>query len=211
MPLVYADTSALFAFFHPKDQFSAALMNAVNGVSPIFWGGGLGQGGGGPVFFWGGFFGGAGSAAARLGGSRTCGAIRSLNQRTSSALNGRLSSPPAAPIFCTFRPPSGCIFYPAWTSFGRATRSSRGPPKGQGCASACLPFEFPQPALRRKSPAAPKHLGLPGLRQPLHAQFENGRAPVMARCANHGFAPADASSVECGVVTACRFRAPILG
>jgi hypothetical protein len=29
MPLVYADASALFALFHPKDQFSAALMDAV--------------------------------------------------------------------------------------------------------------------------------------------------------------------------------------
>jgi hypothetical protein len=36
MPLVYADTSALFAFFHPKDQFSTALMNAAQRLSPDF-------------------------------------------------------------------------------------------------------------------------------------------------------------------------------
>lgn len=39
MPLVYADTSALFAFFHPKDQFSSALMDAVRRHSPdfVYW------------------------------------------------------------------------------------------------------------------------------------------------------------------------------
>jgi predicted nucleic acid-binding protein len=39
MPLVYADTSALFAFFHPKDQFSTALMDAVQRHSPdfVYW------------------------------------------------------------------------------------------------------------------------------------------------------------------------------
>ena len=39
MPLVYADTSALFAFFHPKDQFSAVLMDAVQRHSPdfVYW------------------------------------------------------------------------------------------------------------------------------------------------------------------------------
>jgi predicted nucleic acid-binding protein len=39
MPLVYADTSALFAFFHPKDPFSTALMDAVRVLSPdfVYW------------------------------------------------------------------------------------------------------------------------------------------------------------------------------
>ncbi len=39
MPLVYADTSALFAFFHPKDQFSAVLKDAVQRHSPdfVYW------------------------------------------------------------------------------------------------------------------------------------------------------------------------------
>ncbi|HEY3853129.1 MAG TPA: hypothetical protein VGO67_01905 [Verrucomicrobiae bacterium] len=39
MPLVYADTSALFAFFHPKDQFSNALTEAVRELSPdfVYW------------------------------------------------------------------------------------------------------------------------------------------------------------------------------
>jgi predicted nucleic acid-binding protein len=39
MPLVYADTSALFAFFHPKDQFSTALMEAAQRLSPdfVYW------------------------------------------------------------------------------------------------------------------------------------------------------------------------------
>jgi predicted nucleic acid-binding protein len=39
MPLVYADTSALFAFFHPKDQFSTSLTDAVREFSPdfVYW------------------------------------------------------------------------------------------------------------------------------------------------------------------------------
>jgi predicted nucleic acid-binding protein len=39
MALVYADTSALFAFFHPKDEFSAKLTEAVRRISPdfIYW------------------------------------------------------------------------------------------------------------------------------------------------------------------------------
>ena len=39
MALVYADTSALFAFFHPKDQFSAKLKEAVRKASAdfIYW------------------------------------------------------------------------------------------------------------------------------------------------------------------------------
>lgn len=39
MPLVYADTSALFAFFHPKDEFSALLTDAVQRISPdfVYW------------------------------------------------------------------------------------------------------------------------------------------------------------------------------
>ena len=39
MPFVYADTSALFAFFHPKDQFSTALMDAAQRLSPdfVYW------------------------------------------------------------------------------------------------------------------------------------------------------------------------------
>jgi predicted nucleic acid-binding protein len=36
MPLVYADTSALFAFFHPKDEFAALLTAAVRKLSPDF-------------------------------------------------------------------------------------------------------------------------------------------------------------------------------
>jgi predicted nucleic acid-binding protein len=39
MPLVYADTSALFAFFHPKDAFSVLLTEAVRRLSPdfVYW------------------------------------------------------------------------------------------------------------------------------------------------------------------------------
>jgi len=39
MPLVYADTSALFAFFHPRDEFSAVLTEAVRKQSPdfVYW------------------------------------------------------------------------------------------------------------------------------------------------------------------------------
>jgi len=39
MLLVYADTSALFAFFHPRDQFSALLAEAVRKHSPdfVYW------------------------------------------------------------------------------------------------------------------------------------------------------------------------------
>jgi predicted nucleic acid-binding protein len=39
MPLVYADTSALFAFFHPEDEFAQILAEAVHKVSPdfIYW------------------------------------------------------------------------------------------------------------------------------------------------------------------------------
>lgn len=38
-PLVYADTSALFAFFHPRDEFSVVLAEAVRKVSPdfVYW------------------------------------------------------------------------------------------------------------------------------------------------------------------------------
>ena len=39
MPLVYADTSALFAFFHPRDEFSVKLTEAVRKASPdfVYW------------------------------------------------------------------------------------------------------------------------------------------------------------------------------
>jgi predicted nucleic acid-binding protein len=39
MPLVYADTSALFAFFHPRDEFTALLTAAATKVSPdfVYW------------------------------------------------------------------------------------------------------------------------------------------------------------------------------
>jgi predicted nucleic acid-binding protein len=39
MPLVYADTSALFAFFHPKDAFSILLTSAAQKLSPdfVYW------------------------------------------------------------------------------------------------------------------------------------------------------------------------------
>jgi len=39
MPLVYADTSALFAFFHPKDAFSALVTTAVRRLSSdfVYW------------------------------------------------------------------------------------------------------------------------------------------------------------------------------
>jgi predicted nucleic acid-binding protein len=39
MPLVYADTSALFAFFHPRDEFSEVLTDAVRKISPdfVYW------------------------------------------------------------------------------------------------------------------------------------------------------------------------------
>ena len=39
MPLIYADTSALFAFFHPKDAFSAAVTTAALRFSPdfVYW------------------------------------------------------------------------------------------------------------------------------------------------------------------------------
>ena len=39
MPLVYADTSALFASFHPKDQFSALLTQTIRKLLPdfVYW------------------------------------------------------------------------------------------------------------------------------------------------------------------------------
>lgn len=39
MPLVYAETSALFAFFHPRDQFSRVVTAAVAEVMPdfVYW------------------------------------------------------------------------------------------------------------------------------------------------------------------------------
>jgi predicted nucleic acid-binding protein len=39
MPLVYADTSALFAFFHPRDEFASVVLRAVRRQSPdfIYW------------------------------------------------------------------------------------------------------------------------------------------------------------------------------
>src|SRR2546422_11066052 len=39
MPLVYADTSALFAFFHPKDEFTDIVTEAVRRYSPdfVYW------------------------------------------------------------------------------------------------------------------------------------------------------------------------------
>ena len=37
MPLVYADSSVLFAHFHPKDEFSAAVDAAVQKSSPDFF------------------------------------------------------------------------------------------------------------------------------------------------------------------------------
>jgi predicted nucleic acid-binding protein len=39
MPLVYADTSALFAFFHPRDEFSEIVTDAVRKSSPdfVYW------------------------------------------------------------------------------------------------------------------------------------------------------------------------------
>jgi len=39
MPVVYADTSALFAVFHPRDEFAAPVTAAVQKVSPdfVYW------------------------------------------------------------------------------------------------------------------------------------------------------------------------------
>jgi predicted nucleic acid-binding protein len=39
MPLVYADSSALFAYFHPKDEFSAVVDAAVKKDAPdfVYW------------------------------------------------------------------------------------------------------------------------------------------------------------------------------
>jgi predicted nucleic acid-binding protein len=39
MPLVYADTSALFAFFHPKDEFAALVTEAVrrHAADFVYW------------------------------------------------------------------------------------------------------------------------------------------------------------------------------
>ncbi len=39
MPLVYADTSALFAFFHPRDEFSEIVSEAARKSSPdfVYW------------------------------------------------------------------------------------------------------------------------------------------------------------------------------
>lgn len=39
MPLVYADSSVLFAYFHPHDEFSSAVDLAVQKASPdfIYW------------------------------------------------------------------------------------------------------------------------------------------------------------------------------
>jgi len=39
MPLVYADTSALFAFFHPRDEFSQVVTDAVLRSVPdfVYW------------------------------------------------------------------------------------------------------------------------------------------------------------------------------
>jgi len=36
MPLVYADTSALFAYFHPRDEFSLVVTEAARNESPDF-------------------------------------------------------------------------------------------------------------------------------------------------------------------------------
>jgi predicted nucleic acid-binding protein len=39
MPLVYADTSSLFALFHPRDEFTDVIAAAVRKVSPdfVYW------------------------------------------------------------------------------------------------------------------------------------------------------------------------------
>lgn len=39
MPLVYADTSALFAFFHPRDEFTEVVTAAATKASPdfVYW------------------------------------------------------------------------------------------------------------------------------------------------------------------------------
>ena len=39
MPLVYADTSTLFASFHPRDEFALPVMEAVRKIAPdfIYW------------------------------------------------------------------------------------------------------------------------------------------------------------------------------
>jgi predicted nucleic acid-binding protein len=39
MPLVYADTSALFAFFHPQDEFAKRVMEVARRLSPdfVYW------------------------------------------------------------------------------------------------------------------------------------------------------------------------------
>src|ERR1043166_2889082 len=39
MPLVYADTSALFAYFHPKDEFALEVTEAARKHSPdfVYW------------------------------------------------------------------------------------------------------------------------------------------------------------------------------
>jgi len=39
MPLIYADTSTLFAFFHPRDEFAEAVTVAARKVAPdfVYW------------------------------------------------------------------------------------------------------------------------------------------------------------------------------
>ncbi len=39
MPLIYADTSALFAFFHPRDEFAEPVTVAARKVAPdfVYW------------------------------------------------------------------------------------------------------------------------------------------------------------------------------
>jgi len=39
MPLVYADTSAIFAYFHPKDEFALPVTEAARKYSPdfVYW------------------------------------------------------------------------------------------------------------------------------------------------------------------------------
>ena len=142
MPLVYADTSALFAFFHPRDEFSQVVTDAVLRSAPdfVYWSflryelrHNLRQSrtdSDGEVAW-----------KALRAGERTHARLRwQSDLRAESVIEAAdelsaqsaLASKSEAPTSCMWQPRGACICSLAWTSSGPAT-PSKGlwhPPRG---------------------------------------------------------------------------------
>ena len=100
MPLVYADTSALFAYFHPDDEFSAVVDAAAQTQLPDF-------------VYW------------RFLRYELRHNLRLTRTDRQGEVVWRAPVLVGAVIICMWRRRAGCICLPSWRNSGRATRPRR--------------------------------------------------------------------------------------